>query len=77
MPSNISKMSTQQPISTRNLDAVLRNLEDERVTLRKAAAEDLGCLLTDSAVVAALNRAPGGGPSPSSGVLSWTRDLIH
>ena len=68
-------MSTQSA-STRNLDDVLRNLEDERVTARKAAAEDLGSLLVDPAVVAALNRAPGAGPAASSGVLSWTRDAI-
>ena len=69
-------MSTQSA-STRNLDDVLRNLEDERVTARKAAAEDLGSLLVDPAVVAALNRAPAGaGPAASSGVLSWTRDAI-
>ena len=64
------KMSTQQSISTRNLDAVLRNLEDERVTTRKAAVEDFGSLLVDSAVVAALNLAPGAAASAASGVLS-------
>ena len=63
-------MSTQQTLVP-PLDAVLRNLEDERVTIRKKASEDLGCLLADSAVVATLNRAP------ASGVLSWTRDAIQ
>ena len=49
------------------LDSMLRGLEDDRVTYRKKACDDLLGFFDDSAAVAALNRAP---PSSSS---SWAR----
>ena len=65
-------------MSTLNLDAVLRGLEDDRVTTRKTAVGDFGSLLTDAGVLAALNRAPGSGPAAAtSGVMCWTREDVQ
>ena len=65
-------------MSTLNLDAVLRGLEDDRVTTRKTAVGDFGSLLTDAGVLAALNRAPGAGPAAAtSGVMCWTREDVQ
>ena len=65
-------------MSTLSLDAVLRGLEDDRVTTRKTAVGDFGSLLTDAGVLSALNRAPGPGPAvATTGVMCWTREDVQ